>query len=248
MPSAFPLDSPSTPRRAFLGQLATAAAALTASACVSGGATAGGTGSVAASSTIEVPPKLPPVPPLPPLKFDDTWTARVTGRYRAVFDSPEIEDGTAIFNAYTFMQGFESMYGVRDADVNAVIVVRHSAIPMAFDDAIWDRYALGAFTKVKEPGTERWARRNPFWKAAPGDEQDADFTLEALEKRGAVVLACALATHGMASILAKRSHEKADAVFDELRRHLVPGVQLQPSGIFAAIRAQEAGCHYIRST
>jgi hypothetical protein len=27
-----------------------------------------------------------------------------------------------------------------------------------------------------------------------------------------------------------------------------PGVILQPSGVFAAIRAQQEGCHYIRAS
>jgi hypothetical protein len=29
---------------------------------------------------------------------------------------------------------------------------------------------------------------------------------------------------------------------------LVPGVILQPSGVFAALRAQEAGCLYLRAS
>jgi hypothetical protein len=29
---------------------------------------------------------------------------------------------------------------------------------------------------------------------------------------------------------------------------MVPGVILQPSGVFAAVRAQEAGCHYVRAS
>ena len=29
---------------------------------------------------------------------------------------------------------------------------------------------------------------------------------------------------------------------------LVPGVVLQPSGVFAALRAQEAGCVYLRAS
>ena len=27
--------------------------------------------------------------------------------------------------------------------------------------------------------------------------------------------------------------------------HLIPGVILQPSGVFAALRAQQAGCNYL---
>jgi hypothetical protein len=239
---AFPV-SPS-PRREFLAQVATAAAALAATACVSGNL-ALGTGTGSAQPT---PPSLPALPPLPPLEFDDTWTARVTGRYRAVFDSPDIDDGTAIFNAYSFMQGFKDMYKLADADVSAVIVFRHRAIPVAFDDAVWDRYGLGEYAKVKDPVTKTWARRNPFWKAPPGDKEGAEYALDVLQHRGTIVLGCALATHGLAGILAERTRLKTDAVFDDLRRHLLPGAQLQPSGIFAVMRAEEAGCHYMRST
>ena len=84
--------------------------------------------------------------------------------------------------------------------------------------------------------------------AAPGDTVDAEYAMSALTKRGVIFLGCAMATQGMAGILAKRSGDKADAMFDELRRHLIPGLTLQPSGIFAVMRAQESGCHYMRST
>ena len=31
-------------------------------------------------------------------------------------------------------------------------------------------------------------------------------------------------------------------------RHVVPGVLLQPSGVFAVLRAQEAGCQYLMAS
>ncbi len=242
-------ESPSaaaSPRREFLGQLATAAAALAATACVSGaGTAAAATQAPAPASDL---PQLPPMPPLPKLEFDDAWTNRLTGKYRAVFDSPDIEDGTAVFNAYSYMKGFEDMYKIGDADVNAVIVIRHKAIPMILDDELWARYRLGEWAKVKDPTTNRWALRNPFWAPDPKDKSSADYALQTLVKRGVVLLGCALATRGMAGILASKSKDNPDAMFDELRRHLLPTVTLQPSGIFAVMRAQVAGCHYMRST
>lgn len=238
------IPTSSTPRREFLGQFAAVAAAFAATACASGAV-----GATAAAPIAPAPMASEPrLPPLPPLEFDDAWTSRITGRYKAVFDSPAIEDGTGLFNALVFMQGFKAMYKLQDADVSAVLVVRHMAVPMAVDDTIWARYGLGEYSSVKDPATDKWALRNPFWKAAPDDAMGAEYTLDALNQRGGVLLACALATHGLASILAKRTGQKGDAVFDELRRHLVPGFQLAPSGIFAVMRAQESGCHYMRST
>jgi hypothetical protein len=239
-----PLSPAASPRREFLGRLATAAAALAATACVSG---AGGV-AVAAPAPVPDAPKLPPMPPLPALEFDDAWTNKLTGKYRAVFDSPEIEDGTAVFNAYSFMKGFEDMYTLSDANVNAVVVIRHRAIPMILDDELWDRYKLGEYAKVKDPTTNKWALRNPFWAPDPKDTSSTAYALETLVKRGLIVLGCALATRGFAGILASRTKDKPDAVFDELRRHLIPTAILQPSGIFAVMRAQVSGCHYMRST
>ncbi|MGA9836201.1 MAG: hypothetical protein WBQ26_02675 [Gemmatimonadaceae bacterium] len=242
--SVTPVPSPAA-RREFLGQLATIAAAFAVTACANGGFGAG----AAAPAPAMPGDNEAMLPPLPPLEFDDTWASRIAGRYKAVFDSPAIDEGTGVFNALIFMKGFKDMYKLSDSDVSAVLVMRHRAIPMAVDDTIWARYALGEYSKVKDSGTGKWATRNPFWKAAPGDTtEDADYTLDALNQRGGVLLGCAMATHGLASILAKRTQQKDNVVFDELRRHLIPGVQLAPSGIFAVMRAQDAGCHYMRST
>ncbi|MBL8961883.1 MAG: hypothetical protein JNJ98_18625, partial [Gemmatimonadetes bacterium] len=37
--------------------------------------------------------------PLAQGQFDFSWTDRVTGKYKAVFDSPEANDGAALFRA-----------------------------------------------------------------------------------------------------------------------------------------------------
>lgn len=240
-------DTPSAPalaRREFLGRVALMTAAITTAACAPGiGATV-----AAVPVPVTTPEPDTALPLLSPLEFDDSWTNRITGKYRAVFDSPDIDDGTAVFNAHTFMQGFEDMYAVSDWDISAVVVIRHRAVPMAVDDVIWARYALGEYADIKDPTTGKWATKNPFYLPDSNDPEDAPYTMESLAKRGVIFLACALATHGMAAVLAKRTRQKASAVFDELRRHLVPGLELAPSGIFAVMRAQDAGCHYMRST
>ena len=37
-------------------------------------------------------------------------------------------------------------------------------------------------------------------------------------------------------------------IFEELKANLVPGMILQPNGVYAVLRAQEAGCAFMRST
>jgi hypothetical protein len=48
----------------------------------------------------------------------------------------------------------------------------------------------------------------------------------------------------MAEIIATKVKSDQRAIYEELKANLVPGVILQPSGIYAVHRAQEAGCTF----
>jgi hypothetical protein len=224
-------ESPDAPRRTFLGQLAAGAAAL------AGAAYARPAAALPASAPVETAGG-----------EDDAWVARLTGKHKAVFDAPEIADGVVIANTWVFLMSYAKAHKLTDADLNTVAVIRHAAIPMAFDDAMWDKYELGKHAKVKDPATKKWARRNPFWRAAAGDAAGAPYTLEALQARGTILLGCALAAGRVARTVAERTKQKPDVVQAEMRAHLLPGLVLQPSGIYAVTRAQEAGCSFVRST
>lgn len=231
-----PFDAAPTPRREFFGQLATVAAALTAAACVS---PAGAAQAVAAPS---------PTTPRAPITWDDAWTGRITGKHRGVFDAPEMADGTVIGNAWAWMKALKEVHALSDADMSAVLVIRHAAIPMAMDDAYWEKYDLGKANKVKDPTTKKWAKRNPFWGPDSNDRGSAPFTLESLNARGCILMGCNLAAMGMAGELAEKLKQPVDDMRAEVTAHLIPGLTLAPNGVFAVMRAQEAGCTYIRST
>jgi hypothetical protein len=47
--------------------------------------------------------------------------------------------------------------------------------------------------------------------------------------------------------LAKETKADLDAVRAEARAGLLRGVALQPSGVYATLRAQEVGCTFMRS-
>lgn len=232
-------DTDATGRRDFLAQVASAAAVLAATACAAA--------PVAAAAKGAAPrPAAPPAP----THWDDGWTARVSAaKHKAVFDAPAIADGVAFTNAFVFLLSYNQMYGTADADMVPVIVIRHAAIPLAVDDELWDRYELGKSAKVKDGATGKWARRNPFLRVDP-DDKDAfpPATIEALVKRGAILLGCNLAANRLAGDIARKSGQSHDDAFAEVRAHLVPGLTLMPSGILATVRAQEAGAAFIRST
>jgi hypothetical protein len=231
------LSSSPTPRRDFLAQVASAAAVVVGSAACAAPLAAAATPFAAA-------PRGTPA-------FDDTWTQRVSAaKHRAVFDSPDVNGGAVFEQALVYMQNYHEMFGTGDGDVVPVIVLRHMGTTMAMGDALWEKYEVGKRAKLKD-ATGADAKRNPFLRPTAGDDHggvSAEATLAALQARGAVVLACNRALMFFGAEQAKQHNMDVEQVRAELRSGLAPGVILQPSGIYATLRAQEVGCGFLRSS
>jgi hypothetical protein len=67
-------------------------------------------------------------------------------------------------------------------------------------------------------------------------------------KRGGIALACNLAFKEIVDTIAASDKLTDDAARAKAIGMLVPGVLLQPSGIFAVVRAQEAGAQFVRAS
>jgi hypothetical protein len=76
----------------------------------------------------------------------------------------------------------------------------------------------------------------------------AGFTLESLMEGGAIVLACALALRDCATLVSTTDRIDMAVAERQVRDMMVPGVILQPSGVFSAVLAQDNGCRYVRSS
>ncbi len=178
--------------------------------------------------------------------WDVTWADRIRGKHRAVFDSPEVSEGAAVFRAAMWRDQYKEIYGTGPEEMSPVIVIRHMAIPLAMNDAYWARFGIGKETKLKDPDTKKWYTTNPVRAASPtAPPRWAAYNLEGLMESGGIVLACNLAFRMVVAKFAeadKLNREQAEAA---AREHLIPGIILQPSGIFATLRAQQAGCGYI---
>lgn len=227
----------STPRRRFVGTVLGSAAAMAAAPLLPLTYAAAG----AQSPTGEA---------VPSSQWDMSWVNRVTGDHRMAFDAPEVEGGLVLIQARNWMAGNAEVYGVRDEQMTAVLVIRHNAVPMVMNDAMWEKHALGELLEINDPRTGQPARRNPFVGIQPGDRTMiySDGGLDTLIQRGAVALACSLALRNRAGAYARRANRPAPEVLEEVLAHLLPGVTVMPNGIFALGRAQEAGCGYMRST
>ena len=224
-----------SPRRDFLGRLGAAVTGLAGS-------------SAFASVPGESLPREPRRQPLPTSSWDMSWVDRLkNASYRAVFDANEVADGFALDLAGMFMDQFRGVYGTRDEETRAVIVARQLGAPLAFGDSLWARYEIGAETHVNDPTTHAPARLNPFWSAPAESPRAHDrSTLDALLGRGATLLVCNIAAMNWAARLAQKLERDVEETRNQVRNGLVPGAILVPSGIFALIRAQNAGCAFMR--
>ncbi|HEY4216125.1 MAG TPA: hypothetical protein VGM67_03245 [Gemmatimonadaceae bacterium] len=243
-----------TPRRDFIGQITASAIVLATGACSP--PAAAGQAAVGATPTPTPAPRQAAAQQA--VQWDDSWFGRLTAKHKAVFDSPAIDDGLALSHATGYIGGMRDAVAAGPNDVQTVIVIRHMGIAMAFNDAIWAKYKLGEENKIKDSSTGEWALRNPYFAPAPPKEGARpraaapagrpQSNLMWLAANGHVLLGCDRATHGYAGTLAGKTGGNSQTIYDELKANVVTGLILQPTGVYAVHRAQEAGCTFIKST
>jgi len=184
------------------------------------------------------------------MQWDDTWaTALANAKYKAVVDGPEIEEGEMLWIAAAFLDGLKQALGAQDGEAQAAVVIRHAAIPLAYGDAIWAKYPVGKKLKIKDPVTKKHAVRNPYLSVPEGNTEVAwmkPYTLTALGARGVSYPCCNRATRFFASQIAEWSHQDRNVVYEELKANLIPGARLQPTGLYATMRAQQVGAAFMR--
>jgi len=132
-----------------------------------------------------------------------------------------------------------------------VVVLRHKNIQLAMQQAYWDKYGIGKEKKVSHPITQQGTDRNPVLLASSRGEVPAMFDEAALDRfisRGGIALACNLALQDVIEAIQKKENVNADEARKQAIAFMVPGVILQPSGVFAALHAQDAGCKYLRAS
>jgi hypothetical protein len=183
--------------------------------------------------------------------WETRWTERLTGRVGAVFGVPEIESGYGVWRASVWARQYQDVFKMPASDLSTALVIRHNAIILAMQQAFWDTYGIGKRHAVTHPATLEPTDRNPaLMGASDGIEAlHVDFALGPFMQRGGVVLACNAALQDLVPVV-----QAADGVTEgEARarvvRGLVPGVILQPSGVFAVLHAQQqAKALYIRAS
>lgn len=170
--------------------------------------------------------------------WDTSWIDKLaSAQYRVVFNAEDIADGAAMDYAEMFLDDFHAAHDTADAQTRPVIVFRRLGTPMALDDVLWDRYGIGEDFKINDSRTHEPAKRNVYKPR-----------IETLRQRGLISLVCNIALGNWSARAAKRVNRKRDDVMADARANLIPGTIVVPSGIYALIRAQNAGCAFMPGT
>ncbi|HEX9656552.1 MAG TPA: twin-arginine translocation signal domain-containing protein [Bacteroidota bacterium] len=214
-----------TGRRSFLGTLAAGATAMGLSGLALGNEAHATTATLNAPSDASF----------------DAWLKKIKGKHRQVFDAPEVHEGFPLAWPRVFLMTNKQV-GVADNDMTAVVVLRHSAIPIAMNDGLWAKYKFGEVFKVEDPKTKASSTRNFYrlWE----DFMLPECGVEALQKSGVLLGVCDMALTVYSSNVAKEMNIDPTECKKEWVAGLLPGIQIVPSGVLAVNRAQEHGCTY----
>jgi len=196
----------------------------------------------------------------------DDWIKEVKGTHRCLFDFPQHKNGFPQLHILNYLNTYATAYKAAPGQVGAVgtfySVGTQSSIPLAFNDTIWAKYALGEYTGLKDASGKPYTR-NVFNRPTAQDlhlliqamgtpnipalsEAIPALGIESLQKMGTKFILCNNALGLWCLELDARGKGKAPDIEKELRANLLPGVTLVPAMVIAIDKAQEAGIKYNR--
>lgn len=216
-------------RRKFLGNIATGAAAI---------------------GLLSIPSSIKAVPSALEQTHDaDEWFKKIKGKHRIVFDATRPHDLMPFVWPRVFLLTNQAT-GTPEKENSVVVILRHNAIPYAFNDSMWAKYKFGEVFKADDPATKAASVRNPFWQPKTGDYKVPGFGnvaigINELQASGVMFAVCDAAITVYSAVVAEGMKMDAATVKKDWMTGLLPGIQPVPSGVWALGRAQEHGCGYI---
>ncbi len=178
----------------------------------------------------------------------DAWFAKIKGKHRIVFDATQPKEIFPFAWPRVFLLTNEAT-GSPAKDCSVVVILRHDAIPYAFEDKLWEKYKFGELFKANDPVTKAASIRNPFWKPQKGAYKipgfgEVSIGIDELQASGVMFCVCDAAITVFSAVAAEKMGLIAADVKKEWMEGMLPGIQPVPSGVWAVGRAQEHGCAY----
>lgn len=196
----------------------------------------------------------------------EAWLKEVRGTHRSLFDFPKHSNGVGLLHILNYISTYAAAYKAAPGTVGAVGTLYGigpgASISMAFNDAVWAKYALGEYTGLKDAAGKPYAR-NPFHRPTKDDLHvlmQAMQTptipmfagampalgIESLQKMGTKFLMCNNAFGAWCAEFEARGKGTAADIQKDLAANLLPGVTIVPAMVIAIEQAQAAGIAYNR--
>jgi hypothetical protein len=174
-------------------------------------------------------------------KWDTAWLDGFKGKHKQLYDLMWHTLRPNTLNPPTFyLDVHRDVSSLEFPDVNVVIGVNTSWALNA-SDALWEKYALGERSDVKDSATGKPALRNVYLGTGKGDTRSS---VRSLQARGAVFIQCNVALSGAINGLAREFGKPQAEVDAEVRAGLNPGVKIVPALTWAVGMLQERGFTY----
>jgi intracellular sulfur oxidation DsrE/DsrF family protein len=179
----------------------------------------------------------------------DKWFDSINGKYRVVFDATQPHEMMPFAWPRVFLMTNQAT-GASEKDCSVVVVLRHNAIPYAFEDRLWEQYPLSDVFKAEDPITKAATKKNPFWKPEAGKYKIPGFGavqigINELQSSGVMFCVCNAAMTVYSAAIAQQMGKKGEDVLKDWTAGVLPGIQIVPSGVWALGRAQDHKCAYI---
>ena len=187
-----------------------------------------------------------PTPTASSIEPSNRWLEGLKAKHRQFFDAPAPAGGIPLVHVMNYYDTYNKAFGVKDADIDAVLTFYGATTFYGLNDAAWSKYALGEFLDVKD-ASGKPLTANP-WRAAPEilGMTLAPASIEALQKRGATFILCNNALEIFSGMLAQKRGLDAKVVYEDLKSNILPGVELVPAMVIAIEQAARAGLSYHR--
>lgn len=178
----------------------------------------------------------------------DAWFNQIKGKHRIVFDVTQPHEMFPFAWPRVFLATNQAT-GTPEKENSVVVILRHSAIPYAMEDRLWEKYKFGEVFKIEDNATKAPSVRNPFWKPKQGDYKipgvgNVAIGINELQESGVMFCVCDMAMTVYSAAVAQRMNLDAAEIKKDWVSGLLPAIQPVPSGVWAVGRAQEHGCAY----
>lgn len=230
-------------RRQFVGHVAATAAAV-------------GIGSAAAPAMLdaeEIRAMRAATGPGPAVKPDNSWLQGIRGNRAQIFDMPAPSGGFPLLHVRNYVKTYQSAFEMAYPRVLAIVGLYGFTTPMAFNDAMWAKYRLGAASSVNDRLTGAAAVRNVFVTAPEGGilgaesriEIPGDSSITALQTLGTRFIVCNNALNFWVARIAAAVNGSAPAIRAELEANMLPRITIVPAMVIAMNQAQAEGASYM---